>query len=64
MSEENKVIDAFDKLQDSVNKIHGMVLVMQNIIKGLDTPCVLCIGCEVEDDRKGVCEHFILKGDL
>ena len=61
MSEENKVIDTFGKLQDNVNKIHGTVLVMQNVIKGLDTPCGLCIGCEVEDGRKGVCESFILK---
>ena len=64
MSEENKVIDTFDKLQDSVNKIHGTVLVMQNIIKGLCTPCWLCTGCEKRDDHLGVCGSFILKGDL
>jgi len=66
MSEErgNKVIDAVDKLEDSVNKITGVICVMQNIIKGLNSPCCLCVGCQTEDNRKGICNGFILKGDL
>jgi len=59
-----KAKDAIDKLQNSVNKVVGVICVMQNIIKGLDTPCGLCVGCPMEDDHLGVCGSFVLKGDL
>ena len=63
MSKENKVTDTFDKLKDSVNKIIGTVMVMQNIIKGLDTPCWLCTGCKKRDDHLGICGSFVLQGN-
>jgi len=50
-----------DNLKNEIDEIHGVILVMQNVIKRLDTPCGLCVGCEAEDGRKGVCESFILK---
>jgi len=53
-----KIIDG---IKTELDEIHGVMLIMQNIIKGLDTPCGICIGCEAEDSRKGICESFILK---
>jgi hypothetical protein len=47
-----------DNLKNEIDEIHGTILIMQNIIKGLDTPCGLCSGCETEDGHLGVCESF------
>jgi len=51
-----------DNLKKEIDEIHGVILVMEDVIKGFSTPCELCVGCEVEDGRKGVCECFNLKG--
>ena len=54
-----------DNLKNEIDEIHGTILVMQNIIKGLDTPCGLCVGCEKEEDHVlGICGSFILKEEI
>jgi len=52
-----------DNLKNEIDVIHGTILVMQNIIKGLNSPCWLCTGCEKRDDHLGVCGSFVLKGN-
>jgi hypothetical protein len=50
-----------DNLKNEIDEIHGIILIMQNIIIGLDTPCGLCSRCGKEDDHLGVCGSFTLK---
>jgi hypothetical protein len=32
---------------------------LEEIVKGKASPCSLCIGCEVEDNRIGYCNSFV-----
>ena len=50
-----------DNLKNEIDEIHGTILVMQNVIKGLDTPCGLCVGCPHKNNELGTCEDFVLK---
>jgi len=51
-----------DKLKIVTNEIVGTFLGLEKVIKGQASPCDYCAKCEMKDDRKGICECFILKG--
>jgi hypothetical protein len=34
---------------------------LENIIKGAESPCRYCTGCQMENEHKGICEGFKFK---
>jgi len=53
-----------EKLKEAVNETVVVLLKLKSVVRGYESPCSLCIGCQIEDGRKGICESFILKEKL
>ena len=51
-------MDLMDKLERLLGEINYDIQRMTEIIRGEIPPCKMCIGCEMQDDQKGICVAF------
>jgi hypothetical protein len=57
----SKIKTEMDVLKADTAQIEELIISYKSVIRGEISPCLLCIGCEKEDNHIGICEGLIWK---